>query len=1080
MLIRLTGLVAVEEAGRPPRPLSSAQTQVAFARLVLERATGTDRNRLADTVWPEGLPDTWASALRSVVSRVRTLLPGPLTSAGGRYVLTLPDDAEVDLEIAERSLRRARAALAAGEHAGARAAATEAIGYLREPFLPQHEGEWVAGVREHVEALLLSALETACAAAAALGENRDAVRFAEEAVRLVPLSESAHRCLMSAHAAGGNRADALRAYQRLRQVLSDELGIDPSPETQAAYVELLGGSGEPRTGAAAVRVPFVGRRAELAALAAAWARAESGAGGLVLVAGERGAGRTRLVTEAARRIGRDGGLVMYAHCSGEGVRPVVRALADFAAATPPDALSPRARRVLADVVARRPGDDSDGAVAELLVELAQQPLCLVLDDLDAAEGADNAMVGAVVGLVRRVLARSGVRMLVMATSGPRGVRELDRPERVVLGGLDESDVRALARHLAPGVGHVPPAYRLRADTAGNAVLVVELLRWYREGPGDRPLPAGVHDHADALLGGLAPEPCALLRAAAVAGPVFAADLVAETAELTGAAAMDTLDLLVAAGLLTEVPGSSPKYRYTHDVVRRAVLERLSHTRRRWLHGRLADALEHRRADDPARHSRALARHRAGGASPDGDTRAVQAGWYAAAWATREGSPTEAVRLLEQALAHVPATDAALRADALTRLGLAQADAGRHDCDQTLLDGTIQALHTGRLATAAQAALGLADAVRTRPRLRSEAAAMIDLLLRRMGQGASAVDDVTVGRLLAHQSLLGTRITADDTVRRAMCAMSRELRLLEGPDHTRWRASLAGEALAVAEAVGDTTGRVVAAHHLAAAAELTGDLSTRDTALAALAAAVADGTGVEVTVGDILLLEHAVAVAITRGRLADPATSARPTPVPPEVAAVLTHSSPPGALSARQRLVARWLSGDRPTEEPLEGIDRALSAILRGDRGAAHLTVRASAIGADPLPAGDEWAHAVGVLALCAVELGDATTAAAVASLLTPYAELTCGTGYRSFVGTAAFHLGRLSVVTGDWDGAERYLSAAIAQLSTRRARPWIAVAQQSLAEALVNRGRMGDLRAAAALRTEATWTLSSLGLRHCA
>ncbi|EWC61337.1 transcriptional regulator, SARP family [Actinokineospora spheciospongiae] len=1120
MLIRLIGLVSVTGDDGQPRHMSSAQAQVAFARLIMERAGGTERDQLADTVWPEGLPDTWASALRSLMSRVRAFMAGtvgptetgepPLVAQGRRYVLKLPDTAEVDVELAERAVGEAVRALGDGAHTEARRLAQSALEHLREPFLPHHEGEWVQGVRDHVDGLLQTALQAASTAAAAERDDREAVRLAEEAVRRSPLSEGAHRCLMTAHSTGGDRAEALRAYQRLRQVLADELGIDPSPETQSAYVELLGvrvGRDRARSAPGAA-VPFSGRRGELAALAESWSRAEDGDCHLALVTGEPGVGKTRLATEAAGRIGRDGGLVVYGRCqpgAATAFQPITQALAEYVAATPPDSLPvlpPGPRETLA-ALAADPGfgarrGEAVTALADLLGALGQESLCLVVDDLDLADEGTFAVLRRV-ALNRAAGAAEATNgsVLLLATAGSRAagradarvgaafaefVQEADRYgklRRVPLAGLDESDVRALSRKLVPTAAgaDVPPPYRLIADTAGNAYLTVELLRWYQEGPAEpgRRLPSGVHDYAEACLAALEPGPRRFLRAAAVAGFAFELDLAADAAGHDQDEAMDALDVLVELGLVAEVIatgyGSRPvtKYRYKHDVVRRAVYEQLSETRRRWLHARFADAIERRRTGDLGLQSRALAHHRAASAEADGDTRTVQASWHAAAWAGRQGSPNEAVRLFEQALAHVPAADNELHADALTRLGLAQLAAGHRDCDQTLLDGFIQALHWHRLTIAAQAALGLADAVRTRPRLRPEAAALIDLLLRTLSRGegpsvGGTVDDVTVGRLLARQCDL-TRVTADPSVTRALHAMTGELRLLEGPDHLTWRATLAAEALTVAEAVGDTGARVVAAHHRAATADLTGDLTGRDTALAALAAAIADSDDD----GEDLLAEHAVALAVTQGRLTDAAATAR--------------QLAPGGLAQRQMLIARWLvNGGRVDEATTTpgSAERALAAILRGDRGAAHLTVRALAIGAEALPTGDEWPHMVGVLALCAVELGDPNTAEAVRALLTPHTDLTCGVGYRSFVGTSSFHLGRLAVVIGEWDEAERHLSSALSQLSARRARPWMAVAQHALAQALENRNQIGDRRCAEALRTEASWTLASLGVRRYA
>ncbi|MFE9932641.1 BTAD domain-containing putative transcriptional regulator [Streptomyces sp. NPDC005533] len=247
MLIRLIGLVTIEPDGAAPQHLSSAQAQVAFARLILERRGGTDRDQLAETIWPEGLPDTWASALRSLVSRVRTFVttpqdqPGvtPLVAQGGRYLLRIPQDAAVDVECAETAVTEAAEAYAEGAYAVAQQLAAGAVSNLRGSFLPSHEGEWVNAMREQLEEVRLKALETASLSSSALGDEHHALRYAEEAVRRAPFRESAYRCRMAAHTRAGNRAEALRSYQQLREVLAEELGIDPAPETEAAYLELL-------------------------------------------------------------------------------------------------------------------------------------------------------------------------------------------------------------------------------------------------------------------------------------------------------------------------------------------------------------------------------------------------------------------------------------------------------------------------------------------------------------------------------------------------------------------------------------------------------------------------------------------------------------------------------------------------------------------------------------------------------------------------------------------------------------------------------------------------------------------------
>ncbi|ONI70823.1 hypothetical protein ALI144C_50435 [Actinosynnema sp. ALI-1.44] len=1108
MLIRLTGLITIERDDAPPRHLSSAQAQVAFARLTLERSGGTSRDLLADTVWPEGLPDTWASALRSVVSRVRGFVVGgdiaaspPIIAHGGRYLLKLPAGATVDLELAETEVTQAGEAYGKGEFADAERLAAAAVATLERPFLPDHEGEWVTGVRERTAELLVSALETASLAASARHDERNALRFADEAVRRAPLRESAHRCRMTAHVAAGNRAEALRCYHELRRMLAEELGIDPAPETQAAYAELLGSPvmtpARTRAPRARSSAPFVGRRQELARLSAAWAQAEDGASHMVLVTGEPGVGKTRLVTELAKRISVAGGVVMYGRCDDKASVPCqafVEAAGGFVAATPQDALPPLGRATLSAIADPMVSTRTDLllALTDLLIKTAsEQPVYLVLDDLDMAD--DDTFV-----LLRRLARRcQGTSLLVAATAATPGhrptasddfasaIHDVDRDgwlRRIALAGMDEADVGALIRRVAPDTPDLPKPHELVADTAGNTFLLLELLRWhsdpYRSDPnsGDpnstKPsLPSGAADYANARMAAIDHTARQLLRTAAAAGAGFELDLVAEAADLAEHEAFEALDTAVHAQLVTETP-TTYEYRFVHDVVRRAIYEQASAARRRWLHTRLADAIEHRRAGELRRYSRTMAHHRAAGAIPHGDQRAVRWGWRAAARASQDGSPHEAVHLHRQALRHVPSADHELRAEALTNLGLAQLAAGQRECEQTLLDGAIQALHNGRLTMAAQAALGLADVVQDQPRLRSEAAALIEMLVGTTPPRAvSAIDDVTVGRLLARLARLGRPVPIG--TKPALTAMSRELQLLEGPANVRRRAQLAGEMLAVAEAVEDTYEAVIAAHHRAMAAELSGDGTQ---ALAELVDVV-DRAGEQL--GHALLLDRSVAIAVTQGQFAKAvAMTSQVHRVPDDTDHRIQPV--PGTLAARQLLVAGWLRGradDGWFTGTNEAAEQSLIALIGGERGLPHLTVRALATGVEPLPSGDEWPHVVGLLALGAHELGDPATAEALRKLLEPYAELNCGIGYRTFAGSASFHLGRLAVIVGDWDDAEQHLTAALTGFGERQARPWTALTQLALAQAMEARGRAGDRRRAETLRAEANWTLASLDLR---
>jgi DNA-binding SARP family transcriptional activator len=156
--------------------------------------------------------------------------------------LNLPAAAFVDLENAREAIHRAESALAQGQWHRAWGASLGPLFTARRGFLPDEDADWIRETRQELESLHLRALE--CYVQACLGvggtELAAAERASRELIRLAPYRESGHRDLMRALAARGNAAEALRAYERLRILLREELGIAPSAETLQLHAELLG------------------------------------------------------------------------------------------------------------------------------------------------------------------------------------------------------------------------------------------------------------------------------------------------------------------------------------------------------------------------------------------------------------------------------------------------------------------------------------------------------------------------------------------------------------------------------------------------------------------------------------------------------------------------------------------------------------------------------------------------------------------------------------------------------------------------------------------------------------------------
>lgn len=246
--IHLSGLMTIEGDGAVLRPqdFPGPQGRAAFAFLVGHRGSPVSRSALGEALWPGARPASWETAISALVSKLRSLFSGAgldgaetFRSADGCYHLHLPSGTWIDHEAATDSIHEAESALQAGDPAGAYGPSAVAHHIARRPFLPGQDGHWFEERRDVLAATLVRAVE--CRAEVYLwnGEHSLAVEAARELVRLRPFRESGYRLLMRAHTAAGNAAEALRVYERCRTLISDELGVPPSPETRAVHSDVL-------------------------------------------------------------------------------------------------------------------------------------------------------------------------------------------------------------------------------------------------------------------------------------------------------------------------------------------------------------------------------------------------------------------------------------------------------------------------------------------------------------------------------------------------------------------------------------------------------------------------------------------------------------------------------------------------------------------------------------------------------------------------------------------------------------------------------------------------------------------------
>ncbi|QTE30013.1 helix-turn-helix transcriptional regulator [Pengzhenrongella sicca] len=426
---------------------------------------------------------------------------------------------------------------------------------------------------------------------------------------------------------------------------------------------------------------FVGRRDERGALDRAWARAADGARQVVLVGGEPGAGKSRLVADAAARFHEFGAAVLVGSCAAEfgaPYEPLVDPLSILAAEVDSGGLvvagadrTDTARRLglLISAAGSLPGRDYerevyDTAAQTVVAACADGPVVLALDDLHWAGAASLRLFS---HLVQRT---PDVPLLVLAThrSTPPDrsdllvgaisrLSRLDGVERVSLGALNVDDVAEYLRLESGAAGHgsTAAARVLHAQSGGNPFFLRELWRDLATRGGVRALgaaglraPDSIREMVESRLAGVAAEQRHVLDVAAVVGENVEIALLLAVVDAAPDRILAGLDTAVALGLLESVPRSAGLLRFPHALARQAVLDLMAPSLVVRTHERVARVLE-AQVGTPLRVQR-LAHHYASCTALGYVDQAVRYLSEAARQADRALAHSEAAQLFERAAA----------------------------------------------------------------------------------------------------------------------------------------------------------------------------------------------------------------------------------------------------------------------------------------------------------------------------------------------------------------------------------------------------------------------------------------------
>jgi DNA-binding SARP family transcriptional activator len=1153
MDFRILGPLEALEGGQPIA-LGGSKRRAVLALLLLHANETLGTDRLIDELWGERPPTAAAKAVQVHISRLRRALAGVgasdlLVTREHGYQLQL-DPEQLDAHRFERLVEEGRTELSAGDPEAAGSALERALSLWRgRPLADLAYEPFVQGEIARLEDLRLAAVEQLVEAKLALGRHAEVVGELEGLIAQHPYREHLRAQLMLALYRSERQADALQAYQDARRKLVDELGIEPSErlrELEAAILAQdprlhLGVSEEPGAAQPALKISrgaFVGRERELAKLVGGLDDAFASHGGLFLLVGEPGIGKSRLAEELIAQARARGARVLVGRCWEAGGAPAywpwVQSLRPYVRESDPATLRsqlgagaadlaqivPELRQRLPDLP--EPASlESEGArfrlfdaTADFLRNAsASRPLVLVLDDLHAADAPSL--------LLLRFLARGLDSMRLLLLGAYRDVDPLPgQPltemlaevarepvtHRLWLGGLSEREVADYVELTASEHPSAELSTALHEETAGNPLFVGEIVRLlsvegfrFESTAGVRlAIPQSVRDVIARRLTHLSEECNRVLVLASVLGREFALAALAGLGGVSEEELLDTLDRAMAARVVSDVPGAPGRLRFAHVLIRDTLYEGLTSARRVRLHRLALEALEALYGDEPGPQLAELAFHATAGGDFD---KGLRYAWRAGDRALALLAYEESARLYEtalEALDGVEPRDEKRRCELLLSLGEAEARAGNTPAaKRAFLEAARVARRLGLARELARGAVGYGGQIvwaragdddRLVPLLEEGLAALakedVELRARLQARLAGALrDQPSRDRrdTLSREAVELARRT--DNPAALAYGLDGRAACIVGPDTVAECLALGSELCELAERGVDPE-RVVAGHFHRIIAQLqVGDIRGAEVDLAA-ASRIAHELRQPAHLWQVGGVQAMLALAA--GRLDEADELAR------QAFALGERAQPTAAIPVYelQRYTLCDFRGELEAVEPViqdlvyeypaRLVFRCALAYLHARLGRLPEAERAlKDLARDDfsaLPFDQEWLYGMSLLAETSALLDDTDSASVLYRLLAPWAALNVVDQAEGIRGSLSRYLGILAATTKRWEEAGPHFEEAVVMNERMGARPWLAHTHSDYARLLLARDEPGDRGQALELAGRALEGYRSLGM----
>jgi DNA-binding SARP family transcriptional activator len=1135
-------------------PLGGPKQRALLALLLLQANEALSAERLIDRLWGERPPATAAKALQVYVSQLRKLLEPERTSGSpGRLLVSTASGYTLRLEDEQLDLRRFLRLRKQGQQALTERRAAEAARLLGDA-LALWRGAALADVADEpfaqleaarLEGLRLAALEERIEADLQLGRHAELVGELEALVAEHPLRESFRGRLMLALYRSGRQAEALEAYQRMRRTLVEELGIEPGRRLreleqailrQDPALELVSGAIEGPH--ALSKSPFVGRRRELETLRAGLDDAVHGRGGLYLLVGEPGIGKSRLAGELISHAQAREAEVLVGRCWEAGGAPAywpwIQALRTYVRRREPERLRaelgagapdlaqllPELRELFPDLPERETTESEgdrfrlfDAATSFLKAASRTRPLVLILDDLHAADEPSLLLLRFVARELEssRLFVLGAYRDVDPTLSEPLAgtlvnVTREAVTRRIVLEGLDAP---AIAEYIELTAGQTPLhdlVDAIRAETEGNPLFLSEVVQLLaQEGRFDLEevrrlgVPEGVREVISLRLRRLSTGCNSVLAIASVLGREFDLEALESVKTIDHDSLLELVDEAVRARVISEIPGAPGRLRFAHVLIRDVVYDALPGARRAKLHQRVGDAVEELYAPDLEPHLSELAHHYFH--SRDAHkavSYARRAGDRALALVAYE----EAIRLYGMALQLN--RDEVARCDILLALGDAQARAGDTPAAKaTFREAAHRADALDLPDQLARAALGYGG------RFTWEASRDDDYFRPLLEHALDVLGDRDASlraRLLARLSAGPLRDARFPPERRALLRreaveLARRIGdpatiayalngyvLSEGsPDLTRERLELGHELVAAALAIGDK--QVALEGHSTLLVDLL-ELGDLQGALAELEAMANIAEELRQPSQHWFVRIFRAELALLQGRFTEAeALMAEALDLGERAQRWIATVSYRLQLYMLRREQGRLAEVEEVVHESVEAyptyfvwrpIQAQMLVELGRDEEARQAFDALAAEGFDDFPHNEHWLVGMGLLAETAWSLRDANRAARIYELLRPYADRIAISYGEISTGSVSRPLGLLAATIEGLEDPARHFEQALVMNERMCARPWLAHTQTDYAQILLEHQEPSGSDRAWTLLDQAVATYRQLGMNFYA